>query len=132
MHVACMVNLNYMMQDGVTWLLNQPEQNLPTILADQGFDVWISNTRGTRFSNRHLSLQVNQQVSYSLSLSLSKCMHACIYYICFSTVVCLVLITQGYWNWSWDELAKFDLPAVFDYVYNETGQKIHYVGHSQV
>ncbi|KAH8483886.1 hypothetical protein H0E87_028337, partial [Populus deltoides] len=84
--------------DGVTWLLNQPEQNLPTILADQGFDVWISNTRGTRFSNRHLSLQVNQ---------------------------------QGYWNWSWDELAKFDLPAVFDYVYNETGQKIHYVGHSQ-
>ncbi|XP_034891112.1 triacylglycerol lipase 2 [Populus alba] len=84
--------------DGVTWLLNQPEQNLPTILADQGFDVWISNTRGTRFSNRHLSLQVNQ---------------------------------KGYWNWSWDELAKFDLPAVFDYVYNETGQKIHYVGHSQ-
>jgi len=68
-----------MMQDGVTWLLNQPEQNLPTILADQGFDVWISNTRGTRFSNRHLSLQVNQQVSYSLSLSLNACMHAYIH-----------------------------------------------------
>lgn len=74
-----MVNLNYMMQDGVTWLLNQPEQNLPTILADQGFDVWISNTRGTRFSNRHLSLQVNQKVSYSLSLSLNACMHAYIH-----------------------------------------------------
>ncbi|KAL9380780.1 hypothetical protein Peur_026437 [Populus x canadensis] len=40
-------------------------------------------------------------------------------------------VLVGYWNWSWDELAKFDLPAVFDYVYNETGQKIHYVGHSQ-
>jgi hypothetical protein len=75
---------------------------------------------------------INRFPTLSLSLSLSKCMHACIYYICFSTVVCLVLITQGYWNWSWDELAKFDLPAVFDYVYNETGQKIHYVGHSQV
>ncbi|CAK7325127.1 unnamed protein product [Dovyalis caffra] len=84
--------------DGMTWLQNQPEQNLPTILADQGFDVWISNTRGTKFSSRHTSLHPNQ---------------------------------QEFWNWSWDELAKFDLPALFDYVYNETRQKIHYVGHSQ-
>ncbi|CAK7338185.1 unnamed protein product [Dovyalis caffra] len=84
--------------DGMTWLQNQPEQNLPTILADQGFDVWISNTRGTKFSSRHTSLQPNQ---------------------------------QEFWNWSWDELAKFDLPALFGYIYNKTGQKIHYVGHSQ-
>ncbi|XP_051114490.1 triacylglycerol lipase 2-like [Andrographis paniculata] len=42
--------------DGVTWLLNSPEQSLATILADGGFDVWISNTRGTRFSRNHLHL----------------------------------------------------------------------------
>ncbi|GMN19941.1 hypothetical protein TIFTF001_049967 [Ficus carica] len=35
-----------------------------------------------------------------------------------------------FWNWSWDELVTFDLPAVFDLVYKETGQKIDYVGHS--
>ncbi|KAH9792024.1 triacylglycerol lipase 2 [Citrus sinensis] len=60
--------------DGLTWLLNPPEQNLPLILADHGFDE--------------------------------------------------------FWNWSWDELVAYDLPAVFDHVYEQTGQKIHYVGHS--
>ncbi|KAL6587396.1 hypothetical protein OROMI_000374 [Orobanche minor] len=42
--------------DGMTWLLNSPEQSLAMILADNGFDVWISNNRGTRFSRRHLNL----------------------------------------------------------------------------
>ncbi|KAM3761191.1 hypothetical protein ACB098_01G249300 [Castanea mollissima] len=83
--------------DGLTWLLNSPEQNLPLILADNGFDVWISNTRGTRLSRRHVSLDPSQ---------------------------------PAFWNWSWDELVSFELPALFDYVYGQTGQKIDYVGHS--
>ncbi|MED6131799.1 hypothetical protein PIB30_013281 [Stylosanthes scabra] len=84
--------------DGVTWLLNSPEQNLPLILADNGFDVWIANTRGTKFSRRHTSLDPSQ---------------------------------PAYWNWSWDELVSYDLPAVFNYVSSQTGgQKIHYIGHS--
>ncbi|XP_050231371.1 triacylglycerol lipase 2-like [Mercurialis annua] len=83
--------------DGVTWLLNPPEQDLPLILADKGFDVWIANTRGTRFCRRHTSLQPND---------------------------------REFWDWSWDELVAYDLPAVFDYVYAHTGQQIHYVGHS--
>ncbi|XP_065879610.1 triacylglycerol lipase 2 isoform X2 [Euphorbia lathyris] len=84
-------------QDGMTWLLNPPEQNLPLILADEGFDVWIANTRGTRFSRRHTRLQPSQ---------------------------------PEFWNWSWDELVIYDLPAFFDYVYTHTSQKIHYIGHS--
>ncbi|KAJ1397039.1 Alpha/Beta hydrolase fold [Sesbania bispinosa] len=62
------------MQDGYTWLLNSPEQNLPLILADNGFDE--------------------------------------------------------FWNWTWDDLVTYDLPAVFDYVSNQTGQKINFVGQS--
>ncbi|KZV57689.1 hypothetical protein F511_03149 [Dorcoceras hygrometricum] len=42
--------------DGMSWLVNSPDESLPLILADNGFDVWISNTRGTRFSRRHLTL----------------------------------------------------------------------------
>ncbi|KAI0502171.1 hypothetical protein KFK09_017118 [Dendrobium nobile] len=39
---------------------------------------------------------------------------------------------SAYWDWSWDELAAYDLPATIDYVYQQAGhQKIHYVGHSQ-
>ncbi|KAL2320283.1 hypothetical protein Fmac_029252 [Flemingia macrophylla] len=83
--------------DGMTWLLNPPEQDLPLILADSGFDVWISNTRGTRYSRRHISLDPS---------------------------------SPAFWNWSWDELVSYDLPAVFDYVFSQTGHKINYVGHS--
>nr|ACU24300.1 unknown [Glycine max] len=83
--------------DGMTWLLNPPEQDLPLILADNGFDVWIANTRGARYSRRHISLDPS---------------------------------SQAYWNWSWDELVSYDFPAVFNYVFSQTGQKINYVGHS--
>lgn len=41
-------------------------------------------------------------------------------------------IWQAFWDWSWDELVSFDLPALFDFVYGQTGQKIDYVGHSLV
>ncbi|CAN0924651.1 Triacylglycerol lipase 2 [Linum grandiflorum] len=83
--------------DGITWLMNSPEHNLPMILVEQGFDVWISNLRGTKYSRSHKSLRPNQ---------------------------------REFWNWSWDELATFDLPAIVDHIYKVTGQKIHYVGHS--
>ncbi|XP_061370264.1 triacylglycerol lipase 2-like [Gastrolobium bilobum] len=83
--------------DGMTWFMNSPEQNLPLILADNGFDVWIANARGTRFSRRHTYLDPSN---------------------------------PAYWNWSWDEMVTYDMPAIFDYVSNQTGQKINYVGHS--
>ncbi|XP_067671210.1 lysosomal acid lipase/cholesteryl ester hydrolase-like [Haliotis asinina] len=37
-----------------------------------------------------------------------------------------------FWEWSFDEMAKYDLPAMIDYILRTTGQpQIHYVGHSQ-
>ncbi|KAJ3681247.1 hypothetical protein LUZ60_015736 [Juncus effusus] len=86
-----------LMVDGNTWLMNSPEESLGFVLADNGFDVWISNFRGTHYSQRHVSLDPS---------------------------------SRSYWDWSWDELAANDLPATVNFVYNQTGQKLHYVGHS--
>ncbi|KAM7271257.1 hypothetical protein ACFE04_030471 [Oxalis oulophora] len=86
------------LMDGITWLLLPPEQSLAFLLADNGFDVWIANTRGTKYSRGHTTLSPDD---------------------------------PAYWNWSWDELSAYDLPATFGYVNGQTGQKLHYVGHSQ-
>jgi lysosomal acid lipase/cholesteryl ester hydrolase len=83
--------------DSVVWLFNSPEESLAFILADNGFDVWLANSRGTKSSLQHKTLAPND---------------------------------PAYWEWSWDELAAYDLPAIFKYVHDQTGQKLHYVGHS--
>ncbi|KAK3033471.1 hypothetical protein RJ639_033075 [Escallonia herrerae] len=84
-------------QDGMTWMLTSPDQSLALILADAGYDVWIANTRGTRFSRRHVRLDPSN---------------------------------PAFWNWTWDDLVSHDLSAAIDFVFKQTGQKTHYVGHS--
>ncbi|KAF2284866.1 hypothetical protein GH714_031419 [Hevea brasiliensis] len=71
-----------LLSDGSTWLFNSPDESLAFILADNGYDVWIANTRGTRFSRGHTSLSPDE---------------------------------SAYWDWSWDELAAYDLTATFQY-----------------
>ncbi|XP_058093259.1 triacylglycerol lipase 2-like isoform X2 [Magnolia sinica] len=44
------------LMDGMTWLLESPDQSLGFVLADNGYDVWIANSRGTRWSRGHASL----------------------------------------------------------------------------
>lgn len=85
-------------QGGDTWFENTPEQSLGFILADAGFDVWVGNVRGTRWSHGHVSLSRG---------------------------------AKEFWDWSWDELAGNDLPAMLGLVYNVTKSQIYYVGHSQ-
>ncbi|CAO2202651.1 unnamed protein product [Urochloa humidicola] len=53
--------------DGMPWLLASPEESLPFILADRGFDVWIANTRGTRWSRRHVSLDPSSRLYWNWS-----------------------------------------------------------------
>lgn len=58
-----------MLQDGFTWVVSPPgEGGLAFSLADEGFDVWIANTRGTRPSRGHKLLDANlDPVSPSVS-----------------------------------------------------------------
>ncbi|GAB2267594.1 sphingosine N-acyltransferase subunit lip1 [Dionaea muscipula] len=83
---------------GDAWFLNSNNQSLGFILADHGFDIWIGNVRGTRWSHGHVSLSEKD---------------------------------KEYWDWSWEELALYDLAGIISYVYLTTNSKIYYVGHSQ-
>ncbi|MED6114905.1 hypothetical protein PIB30_085070 [Stylosanthes scabra] len=83
--------------DTFMFIFNLPEESLAYVLADNGYDVWMANTRGTRRSRGHTTLTTND---------------------------------KEYWDWTWEELANYDLPASLGYVYKHTGQKMHYIGHS--
>ncbi|KAK6775867.1 hypothetical protein RDI58_026868 [Solanum bulbocastanum] len=83
---------------GDAWFMNSASQSLGFILADQGFDVWVGNVRGTHWSHGHVSLSVKN---------------------------------KEFWDWSWQELALYDLAEMIRYVYKITKAKIFVVGHSQ-
>ncbi|KAI1294236.1 Gastric triacylglycerol lipase [Halotydeus destructor] len=73
--------------------------NLGFELAKRGYDVWLANNRGNKYSLNHTSLTSKQ---------------------------------RKFWDFSFDEMAEYDLPAVIDHVLNITGfETVSYVGHSQ-
>lgn len=88
-----------LIDSSATWINNPPEESLGFILADNGYDVWIGNSRGNTYSRRHVNISTE---------------------------------SDQFWDFSFDEMAKYDIPACIDYVLSKTGQEqLHYIGHSQ-
>lgn len=53
-------------QDAITWLISPPDQSLALLLADEGYDVWLVSTRGTKYSSGHTSLSPDDAVAFLL------------------------------------------------------------------
>ncbi|KPI95464.1 Lipase 1 [Papilio xuthus] len=46
------------------WILSGPKDGLAYILADNCYDVWIPNTRGNRYSRKHIFLDPDKDIEY--------------------------------------------------------------------
>ncbi|KAJ3014554.1 cholesterol esterase [Thoreauomyces humboldtii] len=81
------------------------DANLALYLAQQGFDVWLANSRGSFLSRKHAHWPSADEIMFH----------------------------SRYWNYvGMDEMAKFDVPAVVEYVREVTGwSKVAYLGYSQ-
>jgi lysosomal acid lipase/cholesteryl ester hydrolase len=80
------------------WLLHQ-EQSPALKMASEGFDVWLANSRGSKYSRTHEKYDPDSSLEF--------------------------------WNFSFIEMAMFDLPQSVDYVLEQTGrQNLTYVAHS--
>lgn len=81
------------------WVTAGTESGIAYLLANEGYDVWMGNARGSKHSRRHKTLAPS---------------------------------SQKFWDFSWDEIGRYDLPVMIDYVLDIRNQtKLIYVGHSQ-
>jgi len=89
--------------DASNWVINEPSLAPALSLAESGYDVWMGNNRGNRYSLGHVSLNATDPVD-----------------------------EPNYWSFSYEEMGLYDLPAEIDFILEKTQQKqLSYVGHSE-
>lgn len=81
------------------------KENSPAfILASKGYDVFVGNNRGNRFSRKHRDFDPEGDAD-------SK---------------------KRFWDFSFQEMAEEDLPALLNFITDKTKQeKLTYIGHQQ-
>ena len=91
-------------QDAGAWIfnLNKGVEAPALQAAKKGFDVWLGNSRGSMYSHDHLFYDLNDKEQ-----------------------------SKKYWDFSWAEIGKYDIPAAIDHILETTShQKLNYVGYS--
>ena len=77
-------------------MANEPSMAPAVVLWEQGYDVWLTNSRGNKFSQNHTKFKTK---------------------------------SKEFWNFTWGDMGRFDVPACVKYVVAATGhEKVSYVG----
>ncbi|MCA1685118.1 MAG: alpha/beta hydrolase, partial [Planctomycetia bacterium] len=94
--------------NGTFWTLTDPQTHLPAQLLARGYEVFIFDFRGSGESSRVGAFgKVNAHLRQTF------------------------LLEVGEGRWNVDEIARYDVPAVLDYVRTATGSdRVNWVGHS--
>ncbi|KAB7498583.1 Lysosomal acid lipase/cholesteryl ester hydrolase [Armadillidium nasatum] len=74
------------------WIMDKPDRALGYILADAGYDVWLTNVRGNTYSRNHTTLNPDAEED-----------------------------KEAFWAFTWGEMALYDAPAAIDYALATTG-----------
>ncbi|RXG57054.1 hypothetical protein Avbf_15707 [Armadillidium vulgare] len=84
------------------WIMDKPDRALGYLLADAGYDVWLTNVRGNTYSRNHTTLNPDADED-----------------------------KEAFWAFTWGEMALYDAPAAIDYALATTGNsQLYYVGFS--
>ena len=103
--LATVVLLWHGIMDSSEGLFTPTESSLPQLLVNEGYDVWIANSRESKYSYPYASYQ-NPGVTEEM--------------------------LDEYWNFSWQDVAQTDLFSVFKYIKGHVGgRKINFIGHNQ-
>ncbi|KAL6063427.1 Lipase [Balamuthia mandrillaris] len=88
-----------LLDSAATWVINMANNSLPYLMANEGYDVWLANSRGNIYSLKHKTLSTD---------------------------------SVEFWDFNFDQMALYDLPAIITSALNVTGAKqLTYIGHSQ-
>lgn len=83
--------------DGFFWL--RDEYSTGFYIVDKGYDVWVANSRGNKYSLSHVNPKITK---------------------------------QEFFDFSWEEMGRIDLPAFYNYILKTTNsEKIMYIGYCQ-
>lgn len=92
--------LHGLMDSSDSWILNVKDRAPAFIAAEAGYDVWVPNTRGNKYSRSH----VKYQSAYDAE----------------------------YWDHSFTDISKYDVPAFMEHIKETTGlANVTVVAHSQ-
>lgn len=81
------------------------EDSIGLRLVNMGFDLWLNNSRGNRYSRDHQCIDLD---------------------------TCSKEELEEYFAFSFDQMAEYDQPALWDYIIRYTGAKqITFLAHSQ-
>jgi len=56
------------MQNSEAFIARGPKKSLPYLLVDKGYDVWLGNNRGNKYSHKHLSISTKDEKFWDFCL----------------------------------------------------------------